>query len=100
MSLKNINFGDVDAKNEILKNSRAGDRTFFESYSIPERIDLVKYLSGEKYFILGLKGTGKTALLRFLHDKVVGEGKYSELILFKTHITEEDRQKLSASAGF
>ncbi|WP_156134304.1 P-loop ATPase, Sll1717 family [Ensifer sp. ZNC0028] len=100
LALKSINFGDVDAKNEILKNSRAGDRTFFDSYSIPERIDIDKYLSGEKYFILGLKGTGKTALLRYLHDKVVREGSHSELILFKTHVTEEDRQKLSASAGY
>lgn len=100
LTLKSINFGDVDAKNEILKNSRTGDRTFSDSYSIPERIDIEKYLNGERYFILGLKGTGKTALLRYLHDKVTREGDHSELILFKTHVTEEDRQTLSASAGY
>lgn len=59
LTLKSNNFGDVDAKNEILKNSRTGDRTFSDSYSIPERIDIEKYLNGERYFILGLKGTGR-----------------------------------------
>jgi len=100
MELKDINFGDVDAKNEILKQKRTGGRDFFNSYSIPSKIDITEYLDGRKYFILGLKGTGKTALLRYLHDKVIHEDKLSELILFKSHVTEEDRQHLSKGAGF
>lgn len=98
--LKNINFGDVDAKNEILKQNRAGERDFFESYSIPEKIDISEYLRGTKFFVLGLKGTGKTALLRYMHDKVENNKCISEMILFKSHITEEDRQKLSKGAGY
>ena len=98
--LKDINFGDVDAKNEILKQNRVGERHFFDSYSIPDRIEITEYLDGRKYFVLGLKGTGKTALLRYMHDKVVQEKCLSELILFKSHVTEEDRQKLSKGAGF
>ena len=35
-----------------------------------------------------------------MHDKVVQEKCLSELILFKSHVTEEDRQKLSKGAGF
>lgn len=99
-TLKEINFGDVDAKNEILKQNRVGERDFFDSYFIPEKIEISDYLNGTKFFVLGLKGTGKTALLRFMHDKVDGEKCISELILFKSHITEEDRQKLSKGAGF
>jgi hypothetical protein len=57
-------------------------------------------LNGQKHFVLGLKGTGKTALLRYLHDRVVADGYLSELLLFKSHVTEEDRQKLSVGAGF
>lgn len=100
MLLKDISFGDVDAKNEILKEIRSDERDFFDSYSIPQKIDLDDYVSGQKYFIMGLKGTGKTALLRYLHDKVVTDGGLSELLLFKSHVTEEDRQKLSSGAGF
>jgi hypothetical protein len=100
MLLKDISFGDVDAKNEILKQQRTGERDFFTSYSIPQKIDLDEFRNGQKHFILGLKGTGKTALLRYLHDKVKEDGCTSELLLFKSHVTEEDRQKLSAGAGF
>ncbi len=100
MLLKDISFGDVDAKNEILKQKRSGERNFFLSYSVPQRIDTGEYLNGKKHFILGLKGTGKTALLRYLHDKVSADGSLSELLLFKSHVTEEDRQKLSKGAGF
>ncbi len=100
MNIQDISFGDVDAKNEILKQKRNGDRGFFESYSVPNRISLDDYIKGQKYFVLGLKGTGKTALLRYLHDKLITDGAISELLLFKTHVTEEDRQQLSQGAGY
>ncbi|MCC5641266.1 hypothetical protein LC593_36815 [Nostoc sp. CHAB 5844] len=100
MNLKNINFGEVDAKNEILKQHRAEESLFFESFSIPERVDVEDILSGRKSFILGLKGTGKTALIRYLSDLSQKKGGVSELILFKSHVSEEDRQNLSKSSGF
>lgn len=100
MLLKNINFGDVDAKNEILKQKRTGERVFFDSFSVPNKIDINDYFHGRKYFIMGLKGTGKTALLRYLHDKVIKDGETSELILFKTHVSEEDRKQLSKNSGY
>lgn len=101
MKLKDINFGDVDAKNEVLKQLRAGDdKVFFESYSIPARVDPSEILRGEKFFVLGLKGTGKTALLRYLNDQCQRQKWTSEIILFKSHITEDDRQNLSRGAGF
>lgn len=100
MKLSEINFGDVDAKNEIIKQSRNDEQTFFDSYSVPKRVKLDDLLNGKRYIILGLKGTGKTALLRYLHDICRKKGFESELILFKSHISEEDRQTLSNSSGF
>lgn len=100
MKLSEINFGDVDAKNEILKQVRLESVDFFESYSIPGQISIDHYMTGQKYFVLGLKGTGKTALLRYMYNKVTKDGAISDLILFKSHVTAEDRQKLSNSAGF
>ncbi len=98
--LKNINFGDVDAKNEILKQNRGNTKYFFESYSIPERIDIEEILNGSKFFISGLKGTGKTALIRYVHNEAVKKKFQSELILFKSHITEDDKQTLSNNSGY
>ena len=100
MQLKDINFGDVDAKNEILKQSRRNERIFFESYSIPNKVSVDDIINGKVYFILGLKGTGKTALLRYLHDICQSNGDQSSVVLFKSHITEEDRAGLANSTGF
>jgi hypothetical protein len=100
VALRDLNFGDVDAKNEILKQSRAGERFFFDSFLIPEAINIEDYKNGMKFFILGLKGTGKTALLRFIHDRAVERGDLSEMLLFKSDITEEDRKNLSVGSGF
>lgn len=100
MKLKDINFGDVDAKNEILKQMRFDEGLFFESYSIPRHVDVMDFFRGSKYFIFGLKGTGKTALLRYLHDRAQKNSWPSEIVLFKSHISEEDRQNLSRGAGY
>jgi len=99
-TLKEIDFGDVDAKNEILKQLRSGSQQFFESFSIPSTIELDDYFTGRKHFILGLKGTGKTALLRFIHKRIQDDKSLSELILFKSHVSEEDRQRLSNNSGY
>lgn len=100
IKLRDLNFGDVDAKNEILKQTRTGEKFFFDSYLVPENIEISEYDRGEKFFILGLKGTGKTALLRYIHDRALNRGDLSEMLLFKSDVTEEDRQSLSRAAGF
>ena len=100
MELGRINFGEIDAKNELLKQKRKGASEFFESYSLPEKVNLNDLLSGSKYFFLGLKGTGKTALLSYLNRKCEELGAVSEIILFKSGVSEEERQRLSKSSGF
>jgi hypothetical protein len=100
MQIKDIYLGEVDAKNEILKQKRAGVDYFMSSFSIPKQVDIDDYIAGQKYFIYGLKGAGKTALLRYIHDTLVKTGRNSEVILFKSHVSEEDRQGLSKGAGF
>lgn len=100
VSLKQLNFGDVDAKNEILKQSRTGETFFFESFLVPDSVEIEEYERGEKFFVVGLKGTGKTALLRFIHDRALKRGDTSEMLLFKSDVTEEDRKNLSVGSGF
>lgn len=100
MPLKDINFGDIDAKNEILKQTRAKEKLFFESFFIRPSLPIDDFLSGQKSFILGLKGTGKTALLRYLKDLSEQVDDLTHLILFKSQVTEEDRQALSDNSGY
>lgn len=70
------------------------------SFSIPRQVEVSEYVNGQKYFIYGLKGAGKTALLRYIHDTLLKSDRCSEIILFKSHVSEEDRQGLSKGAGF
>jgi hypothetical protein len=100
MKIKDIYLGEVDAKNELLKQKRTGQDFFMRSFSMPKQIDVGEYISGQKYFIYGLKGAGKTSLLRYIHDILLKDDRESEIILFKSHVSEEDRQGLSKGAGF
>ncbi|GEK74216.1 MULTISPECIES: P-loop ATPase, Sll1717 family [Halomonas] len=100
MKLKDIKIGKTDAKNEILHGT-VQDLGFFEqSYTVPPSILLEKFYEKKTYFVLGLKGTGKTALLRYISMKLEEDGvSRSKFVLFKTEFDEEDRKDLSRAAN-
>ncbi|QXI66112.1 hypothetical protein CP157_03904 (plasmid) [Paracoccus marcusii] len=100
MKIKDIYLGDVDAKHELLKQKRSKSDDFIKSFSLPRQVDIDDFVNGQKYFIFGLKGAGKTALIRYIHNHLRNIDKKSEVILFKSHVSEEDRQGLSRGAGF
>lgn len=97
MKLKDLNVGTLDAKYQLLNDSTESRKLFIESYVFPPRFNIESFISGKKYFILGLKGTGKTALLRYISIKKeeINLKEYSEFILFKTEFNDEDRKNLS-----
>lgn len=66
ITLKNLNFGEIDAKNELLKDARSKSTKFLDSYMIPSGIDFSHLESGLSYFVVGLKGTGKNSGLAIL----------------------------------
>lgn len=66
MQLKDINFGKVDAKNELKEDSDIQNLKFEQAYLVPDYIDMDALKDGRKYIISGMKGTGKTALLRYI----------------------------------
>ncbi|MCX9447057.1 hypothetical protein IG558_17785, partial [Vibrio cholerae] len=99
MELRDIKLGNLDAKNELLSDTEEERNNFKNSFVIPPNLDVQKYETGEKYFILGLKGTGKTALLRYL--SICTEEKYDSkscFILFKSDIDEDFRKDFTRSA--
>lgn len=63
MLFTDIKFGKTDASNELLD---VGNDYYLSSFLEYERYRIKDFIEGKKYFILGRKGTGKTALLKYM----------------------------------
>lgn len=100
LNLGKINFGKIDAKNELIDGSEREVNEFLECYQIPPGVDVDEFIDGKKYFITGLKGIGKTALLRYVGESTRRKSPNAtiEFFLFKSELNEEDR-KLFSRAG-
>jgi hypothetical protein len=99
LQLKDLYLGSIDAKHELLTNSIEERKQFKDAFLLPENIILEPYLTGRKFFITGLKGTGKTTLLRYLaiHSEEKLGADYS-FVLFKSDFTEQDKKDFSRAA--
>lgn len=99
MKLKDIYIGTTDAKNELLANSRDEVTRFVRLYVTPPTLSIEKFADRKKYFISGLKGTGKTALLRYVAIKLDESlGSVSRFVLFKSEIDEDLRSDFAKAA--
>ncbi|MDM1549381.1 hypothetical protein HX096_16120 [Empedobacter falsenii] len=98
LQLKDIFVGKTDAKNEFIENSLDEQTKFIDSYLIPENISIDDFENGNKFYITGLKGTGKTALLRYLELSFNKESN-SSFILFKSEFSEDDKANFSKAAS-
>ena len=95
-----IKFGEIDAKNEVFDQDRAGTFVFENSFQIPPGIKLDSLLAGSKYYIYGQKGCGKTALLLYLKKRLEENGAKTRSVLFKSGITEPERRRIASGRGF
>lgn len=98
--LSDFYFGKIDAKNELIQDSQDEKKKFINSYIVPDNINPIEYIRGMKYFVKGCKGTGKTALLRYI--SIFAEEKFNaktSFILFKTEIDQDERKKFSRAAN-
>ncbi|ETD87505.1 P-loop ATPase, Sll1717 family [Rhodobacter capsulatus] len=68
MIISKIDFGPIDARNDFTANT--GDSPLTRVFVNPFGIDLDDYVSGRKCFIFGIKGTGKSTLLRIIKERV------------------------------
>lgn len=98
--LKNIYFGKVDAKNELLENTPEQRENFVKTFLLPEHFNIEAFQQGRKYFIYGLKGTGKTAFLRYLGIEFEDRrNSCVSFVLFKNEFGEDDKQDFSKAAN-
>lgn len=100
ISVGQIEFGEKDAKNEVFKEQRSGRSIFRASFRDPPGIDIDALLRGESYFILGQKGCGKTALMLYLQSLASERDWSTETYLFRTGISEEERQQILSGQSF
>lgn len=96
MEIGKLKLGKIDAKNEVLRDE---DRKLFElSFMIPPDFPFHLFASREKFIVYGAKGSGKTALLRYLEIKEKQNGSDTHFILFRNEISTIPAD-LQASAG-
>lgn len=99
IKLKDIPLGSTDAKNEVLSNSPDELARFMSAFVVPPALTIEKYISRDRYYIVGLKGTGKTALLRYISMKLAeNENSVSSFVLFKSDLDEDLKRDFSRAA--
>lgn len=99
IKLKNLFLGNIDAKHELINYSEQEQKQFLDSFLIPENIDISQFVNLRKFFITGMKGTGKTALLRYIGLEL--ENKHHStvrFVLFKSDFSDEEKKKFSRAA--
>lgn len=99
LTLKDIPLGSTDAKNEVLSGTPEEVSRFLSSYVIPPALVIDKFFTRQKYYVVGLKGTGKTALLRYISLTLEkAENSVSSFVLFKSDIDEDLRKDFAKAA--
>ncbi len=91
--IKDIYIGKPDARDEIEFD---GNEDFFQSFVMPPNFDIDGLISGDKCFINGYKGTGKTALLYYLDNEVKNNdlSTCTSFVFFKEQYSDLKRKEL------
>lgn len=99
LELKDLVIGKIDAKNEPIDNKQNRQR-FIDGFLLPDNMNINHFLNGERYYIVGLKGTGKTALLKYIQLCIEEKSKAeTSFILFKSDFSDDDKSAFSKAAG-
>lgn len=98
MKLRDFDLGTTDAKNSLLIGDATEAKIFLESFVEPDNLQLDRFIDRKKYYVTGLKGIGKTALLRYIARKMESESSQSVFVLFKSDIDENLRKNFAVAA--
>ncbi|CCY10575.1 uncharacterized protein BN789_00314 [Clostridium sp. CAG:81] len=94
--IKDILFGKTDASNEL---QEVGNQYFLKSFLPYEKYKISEFLNGARYYIIGRKGTGKTALLKYLECRFAeNEENLVIPIRFKSDFDSLDKKKIRTAA--
>ena len=94
--IKDILFGKTDASNEL---QEVGNQYFLKSFLPYEKYKISEFLNGARYYIIGRKGTGKTALLKYLECRFAENEENLDIpIRFKSDFDSLDKKKIRTAA--
>ena len=97
--LGELDFGALGADAEVVSNNKQKRSIFDAAFVVPPGIDVNQYRRGELYFVTGRKGTGKTALLRYLHSHFDQKTTYSHFVVYRDDIKTREKEDIFKSAG-
>src|SRR5262245_15901153 len=89
-----LQFGKIDAKNEILNRDANANRFFVDSFTLPNTNALKSLLDGSRFIVYGHKGTGKTALLRYVRDIFDDKGDCTKFVLFSEDVSDAEKNRI------
>lgn len=97
VKIRDLYAGKPDAKDEI---NFEGMETFIKTFVVAEHFNIDSLVNGSHCFITGFKGTGKTALLFYLEDRIRAKDEIActSYMFFKeeyTDVRKRDLQDLS-----
>lgn len=99
LELRDLYVGEVDAKHELMTGDDEGTERFRDSFLLPDNLFVEDFIDGKFCFITGLKGTGKTAFLRYISLQVNDKPcTHYNFFLFKEHMSEDDKINFGRSA--
>ena len=101
MKISEIPFGEIDAKYELVQWNSESTASYKETFYTPDNLKIDGFLNvpGKKHFITGAKGTGKTAILRYL--SVLAEEKpdtATRFVLFKSDFSESQKSQFKVTS--
>lgn len=97
ITIKDLYAGKPDAKDEI---NFEGLDNFIKTFVVADHFNLDSLIRGNNCFVTGFKGTGKTALLFYLDEKIKQEDSSacSSFVFFKEDFTDAKRDELQSLA--
>jgi hypothetical protein len=97
IQITDIKFGKIDAHNEL---QEVGEDFYIDSFLEYDKYKIESFINGENYFICGNKGTGKTALLKYLECKLSRDTQNLVIsVRFKSQIDNMDRKNMRNMAN-
>ncbi|MCB2361991.1 P-loop ATPase, Sll1717 family [Clostridium estertheticum] len=97
LEIKDIFVGSIDAKDDV--NNSISENEFIENFILPPNFEISDFLEGNKCFVEGYKGTGKTALLNYMSKYVQNTNGLEYFMLFKSDYKNSDKEKLEKIAN-
>ncbi len=95
LKLRDLYIGAIDARNELMQ-APDHDAATEERFVVPSSLNLEEFVAGRRWFITGMKGTGKTAALYHLAREVRERLKMkTHFVFFKGDLSADDLARLS-----